>query len=412
MILTLQNMVDVQALQEIQDRFADATGLGVVITDENGVPVTHPSNFTSFCSFVRTSEEGLRKCMLSDERIGMMAAKQGKPVIHRCHSGMVDMAAPITLNGNYLGAILCGQILIEDQDKGRVEQIRQNTNGLPLDQDLLEQHFQKIEFTSQKRVEAAAEMLFLISNYIVKMGAAFLAQEELNAKNERLVEELRLRAQLEETLKETQLKVLQSQINPHFLFNTLNAISRLAYLENAEKTQNITYSLAKILRYSLRNIDRLVSLGEELDFIRNYLHIQQSRFPNKIVYEQTIDFNENYIKIPLLCLQPIIENSIVHGFEPQGQNLKITLHGYIQKNHVILEMADNGIGMDKHKTRTILSDESPKSQGHTTGIGILNVHKRIQHSFGEAFGITKIKSQYGIGTMIQITIPKLGGDLR
>ncbi|MGX9134377.1 sensor histidine kinase [Rummeliibacillus sp. JY-2-4R] len=411
MIFKLKNIVDLKTLQEIQDRFADATGLGVVISDENGTPVTKPSNFTNFCSYIRSSSsEGLRGCMLSDERLGKMAAKQGKPTIHRCHSGLVDLAAPIILDEKYLGAILCGQVLIQGQDKERLDQIRRNTKNLQIDQNVLDQYFDQIEFTNQKRVEAAADMLFLVANYIVKMGATYLTQEELNQKSQKLMEELQLRAQLEKTLQETQLKVLQSQINPHFLFNTLNTISRLAYLEGAEQTQEVTYALAKILRYSLRNIDQLVSLKEELEHVLNYLNIQQSRFRNKIQYEQSLIFDVDSIRIPILCVQPIIENAILHGFESQDK-VAIKLCCFSRNDNVVIEISDNGAGISKEKLSSILSDEKTKSNGHTTGIGIKNVHKRIQHYFGEGYGITAIESSKGAGTKVQITIPKVGGYL-
>ncbi|WCK52628.1 PocR ligand-binding domain-containing protein [Aneurinibacillus sp. Ricciae_BoGa-3] len=411
MIFTLKNIVDLETLQEIQDRFADATGLGVVISDENGTPVTKPSNFTNFCSYIRSSSsEGLRGCMLSDERLGRIAANRGKPTIHRCHSGLVDLAAPIILNEKYMGAILCGQVLIQGQDKERLDQIRRNTKHLQVDHNLLDQYFEQIEFTNQKRVEAAADMLFLVANYIVKMAATYLTQEELNEKNQKLMEELQLRAQLEKTLQETQLKVLQAQINPHFLFNTLNTISRLAYLENAAQTQDVTYALAKILRYSLRNIDQLVSLSEELEFVRNYLNIQQSRFRNKIQYEQNFTFDVGSIKIPILCVQPIIENALLHGFESQDK-MVIRLCCFSMNDNVVLEISDNGAGIPEEKLSSILSDKKIQSNGHTTGIGLKNVHKRIQYYFGEGYGITAIDSRPGAGAKVQITIPKVGGDL-
>ncbi|BCJ85594.1 sensor histidine kinase [Effusibacillus dendaii] len=403
-VFALRNIVNVETLQEIQDRFAEATGLAVVIADEQGIPVTVPSNFTNFCSYIRSSEEGLRRCMLSDERVGIMAAKRGKPAIHRCHSGLVDLAAPIILNDKYLGAVLCGQVLIEDQDKDRLEQIRRNTRNLLVDQELLHQYFGQIEFTGQKRVEAAAEMLYLVANYIVKMGATHLAREELDEKNQKLMEELQIRAQLEKTLQETQLRVLQSQINPHFLFNTLNTISRLAYLENAEQTQSVTYSLAKILRYSLRNIDQLVTLKEELEHVTNYLNIQQSRFRDRIQYEQTLELDVESVKIPILCIQPIIENAIVHGFEPQEGSVKLTLRAFTIGHKVVIEISDNGIGMSEENLVSIFSEKETRG-GHTTGIGIKNVHKRIQHCFGPDYGITAINSEMGAGTTVQITIP-------
>lgn len=407
--LTLQDLVNVDTLQEIQDRFADATGLGVVIADQDGTPVTQPSNFTNFCTLIRSSPKGMRSCILSDERVGMMAAQQGRPVIHRCHSGLVDLAAPIIVDERYLGSVLCGQVLIEDVDEEGLDSIRSKTNQIPVDQKQLTAYFRQIGFKTQKRVEAAAEMLYLVANYIVKIGATHLAQQELFAKRQKLLEESEIRARLEKTLKETQLKVLQSQINPHFLFNTLNTISRLAYLEGADQTQNVTYSLAKILRYSLRNIDQLVYLRDELEHVKQYLSIQQSRFPGRIHYRERLEAGSDLVKIPILCLQPIFENAVVHGFEPKEGNMTITVTTFTKNENVIIEVDDDGAGMTAEEVKSILSEDKPQGSGHTTGIGLKNVHKRIQHYLGEEYGITSITSRLGAHTTVQITVPKTGG---
>ena len=410
--LTLRDIVRVETLQEIQDRFADATGLAVVITDEEGTPVTEASNFTHFCSLIRSSEEGLRRCMLSDERVGIMAAKQGKPVIHRCHSGLVDLAAPVILNDQYLGAVLCGQVLIEDHDKQELHRIRENTKKISVDQQLLDDYFHQIEFTTQKRVEAAAEMLYLVANYIVKMAATQLAQQELVEKKQKLMEELEIRTRLEKTLKEAQLRVLQAQINPHFLFNTLNTISRLAYREGAEETQKVTYSLAKMLRYSLRNIDQLVSFRDEWEHAKNYLNIQETRFRDRIHYSEHLQIDVDSVKLPILCLQPIIENAIVHGLEPMQGNIDLTVSAFYRANHVVIEIRDNGAGMSEDVRDSIFDDHTQYAdREQTTRIGLRNVHKRIQYYFGEQMGITAIQSKIGEGTMVQITIPRLGGSL-
>lgn len=408
--LTLRSIVNVEALQEIQNRFADATGLAVVIADEHGVPVTNPSNFMQFCSYIREgSEEGLRRCMLSDDRVGKMAASKEKPVIHRCHSGLVDLAAPIILNEQYLGSVLCGQVLLEETDREHLGNIRAFTQTLSVDQEQLDHYFQQIEFMSQKRVQAAAEMLFLVANYIVKMGATHIAQKELHEKNQKLMEEHKHRAQLEKALQETQLRVLQSQINPHFLFNALNTIARLAYLEKADNTQNVTYSLAKILRYSLRNIEQLVTLREELEHVRNYLYIQQSRFRDRILFEEQLDFNSEQIRLPILCVHTIIENSILHGFEPQAGTMVLSLRGYRERDFFILEVADNGVGMSAELLATIFAEREP-TKGEHAGIGLKNVHKRLQHIFGESCGITAIESKPGVGTMVRMTVTAREGE--
>ncbi|MEF2093759.1 PocR ligand-binding domain-containing protein [Bacillus sp. CFBP9009] len=410
-MLTLRKVVNVEILQDIQKRFSDATCFGVIIADQQGIPVTMPSNFTSFCNHMRSSQEGLQCCVLSDQKVGLIAAKQAKPILHYCHSGLVDIAAPIILNGEYLGSVLCGQVLLENRDEKHVMQIREKIKHIPIDQELIQLYVDKIEFTGRKRIEEVIEMLQLVANYIVNIVANNLVQEELNEKNQKLMEEIEVRATLEKFLEEAQFKVLQSQINPHFLFNTLNTITRLAYLENAEQTQKVTYSLAKIMRYSLRNIDQHVSLKEELDYVKNYISIQQSRFHNRIQYEEIVEVDAEALKMPILSIQPIVENAIIHGFEPNNSPIDIKIHVFLKNDLVVIEISDSGVGMTKETLSSIFLHRDVKKNSHTTGIGMNNVHKRIQYYFGDEYGITALESKPGKGTMVRIVIPNQGGVL-
>ncbi|MED0678094.1 PocR ligand-binding domain-containing protein [Aneurinibacillus thermoaerophilus] len=407
--LTLRDIVDVEVLQEVQDRFADATGFAVIIGDEQGNPITRPSNFTSFCSYIRSCPEGLRRCILSDERVGILAAKKGRPVIHRCHSGLVDLAAPIIHNEKYLGAVLCGQVLMTGHEEEQLQNVYQNISELPLDQGKLKRYLQQITRQDEKKVNAIIELLFMTANYIVKMIVAHIAQQELNERTKQLMEELRIRSELEKMLQDIELQMLQSQMNPHFLFNTLNTISRLAYLEGAEKTQDVTYSLSRILRYSLRKINKLIPVKEEIEYIRHYFFIQQTRYREMLYFECKLDPGIERIHIPFMTLQPLIENAIVHGFEPEGKAMMVRVSGRYEEDKILFEVEDNGKGMQDIRLEDMLSTIQRHAVGHTTGIGIYNIHRRLQCQFGEQYGITGMENGIGKGVKVTITLPR--GDL-
>ncbi|MDN4522928.1 sensor histidine kinase [Fictibacillus fluitans] len=396
----LLDLVDVSILQEIQNKFADATSVAVLICDENGVPITKASNFTGFCTYVRSSPEGLRRCMLSDENVGRMASEQQRPVLHRCHSGLVDFAAPIVLRGRYIGAILCGQILMTESEMNTISDMRMDKNQLGLNLKELGTQYAQLLFKKKSEIEAIAELLFVTANHIVKICDAYLTKKELSRKSEKLFKELQRRTQLERDLKETELKFLQSQINPHFLFNTLNTISRIAYMEQAEQTQEVTYLLAKILRYSLKNTDQYVTLEEEIEHVRNYLLIQQTRYRHKIDFQLEVEQSLQDMQIPIFTIQPLIENTIVHGFEPSGQPIHISLHVYQTGNKVVIEIEDDGAGIEEG-TRSLPSNK----QAETTGIGLVNVDKRIKHGFGMEWGIAQIGKREQGGTKVNIELP-------
>ncbi|WP_342536951.1 PocR ligand-binding domain-containing protein [Sporosarcina sp. FSL K6-3508] len=403
MIKSLREFVDIDQLQKLQEQFAEAMGVAVLICDAQGEPVTKPSQFTAFCKYIRSCSEGQKRCILSDDKVGKLAAESKRPVIHRCHTGLVDFAAPIILRDEYLGSILCGQVLIEDEELEELPKIEMDLADLPLDQEMLQKFFDQLDRKNKSRVQSIAELLFVTANYIVKLGDAHLTAQELSLNNIKLLEELQYRSELEKMLKDTQLKVLQSQVNPHFLFNTLNTISRLAYMENAKQTEDVTYSLGKILRYSLRNIDQLIPLKEEIEHLEYYLSIQQTRYRDQIKIVINIEDHLLDYKIPIFTLQPIVENSIVHGFESTGDAITIIVEAYTEKEKIVINVIDDGVGIEENSTSIPLS----KGTGHTTRIGLNNVDKRIKHAFGSQWGIARLEQLSQVGTFVQLHMPWL-----
>jgi len=400
----LRDVVDVKIMQEIQDKFSDATGMAAIIVDYQGRPITSYSNFTTFCQCVRSTQKGLDGCQCCDAHGGLEAARTGKPSIYRCHMGLVDLAAPIIFQGQYLGSILGGQVLLEENELDSLDHIANKAN-LPESPEL-EDAYHQIKVVPKNKVEAAAHLMFLMANYIVEKGVSSIIHKQLNEKNIRLMEEVKARAELEKALKDSELKALQSQINPHFLFNTLNTISRLALLEKAEKTQEIVYSLSELLRYNLRKIDQAVTLEEELSNIKKYLTIQETRFSDRVTTEINVDYEIAKATIPFLTLQPLIENAIVHGLEPKPEPGKIIIEGFLEEKEVILRVKDDGVGIAKEKLRKIRQLEEPiqSNSGHTTGLGLINVHKRLQHYFGQDYGL-KINSEKNKGTIVDVSFP-------
>ncbi len=404
--LQLKEVIDLVTLQEMQDKFADATGLAAVITDREGKPITAPSNFSRYCKLIRSSSIGLKRCIQCDALVGLAAAQSRKTSIHCCHGGLVDLAAPIIVNRIYVGSVLCGQVLLHSSEQyDYLKTIRQKDQDLGLDVNLLVEYFQEIEIVPEKRVWAAADLLSIMANYIIESGMATLTQKELHEKNIQLIKEMSARAELERTLKELELKALQSQVNPHFLFNALNSIIRLAMFEKADSTQEIAYSLAQLLRYSLRNIKQVVSITEEIDHVKNYLNIQRIRFGDRINFIINIIPEIMALRLPLMTLQPLVENSIVHGLEPKAEGGTLRIEGRRELDWVVIEIVDDGVGIPQEKVKVLLMRElQGTGQGHTTGIGLPNVYQRLLHCFNNQCQL-HIESKEHQGTKITIRIP-------
>lgn len=406
LMYNLKDIFDISILQEIQDRFCESTGFSAVTVDYTGRPITRYSNFSSFCKLVRKNEKHLQLCHRSDAYGGIEAVRKGESHIYICHAGLVDMAVPIVLNGQYLGAIMAGQVKMKENELSELDNIMEFTKGI-LEDEEIRKAYEDIPVVTREKVVAAAKLMYVVSNYIVEKGAISLMQEKLSSKNRELIEEIKARENLEKALKDSEMKALQLQIKPHFMFNVLDNIASLAMIENAERTRELVYLFAEIMRYIVKNADKIVKVNEEIDEIKKYLKIQAIRFGGKINYNIDIDENIKDIGIPSMIIQPFVENSVIHGIEKKEGNGSIEILGYSFEENIIFEVRDDGVGMTKHRLKEVMeSFEAKTIVGKSTGLGISNVNKRIMYTYGSEYKVS-IKSSPNIGTTVIIKIPRI-----
>lgn len=213
----------------------------------------------------------------------------------------------------------------------------------------------------------------------------------------------------QEQKRKSELKALQSQINPHFLYNTLDSIIWMAEGKKNEEVVLMTASLARLLRQSISNEDELVSIGQEAEYARSYLTIQKMRYKDKLEFQIDISPAIFGVKIIKLVLQPIIENAIYHGLKYKDSKGFLIVRGYREGEKAVLEVEDNGVGMDEETLSHIF--EKHKVNYHSNGVGVYNVQKRLKLYYGEEYGIV-YKSRKNEGTRAVITIPvETGGKL-
>ncbi|MCC3356318.1 histidine kinase [Bacillus sp. REN16] len=229
-----------------------------------------------------------------------------------------------------------------------------------------------------------------------------------------LVSEIKQQSELDKLLKEMELKSLQNQINPHFLFNTLNTVSKMAYIEEAQNTSRLIEAIAALLRYNLGYLHKSSTLLNEVKIVKEYFYIQRTRFGERIDFKTEVDPDCLNIEIPSLSLQPIIENAFIHGIESKEEGGVIKLKVFKKHDRIIVEITDNGAGMDENtlmKLRQIAKGTSPedsvqleKSTGHSTGIGVKNVIQRLQ-LFYKQTDIIEIESIKESGTTFRLLLP-------
>ncbi|MGN7761853.1 sensor histidine kinase [Paenibacillus sp. 22594] len=205
----------------------------------------------------------------------------------------------------------------------------------------------------------------------------------------------------QETKRKGELEVLQSQINPHFLYNTLNSVIRLAERGKTDEVVTMIQSLSKFFRISLSKGKNMITMQEELDHIRHYLVIQSFRFKNKFRYEiKAQDEVLTYQTIKLI-LQPIVENALYHGIEMMPDEGLITITAELQEGLIVIRISDNGLGMNQETLKTILS--GGKSNGGS-GVGVRNVNERIGLVYGREYGLT-FESEIEEGTTVTVIFP-------
>ncbi|MBP1889475.1 LytS/YehU family sensor histidine kinase [Clostridium moniliforme] len=406
--LYLNDVIDIDVFQKIQDDIAEATGVSIITVDYKGKPETKHSKCSEFCTLMRKKTKYAELCEKCDSRGGLEAARLEKPYIYRCHKGLIDFATPIIVNGQYLGSVMAGQILPKEKDIELEDIVTRENIELNEDSDEnseLIEAYKKLPIVEFERIKSIANMMFHISNYIVEEAVLKMAQNELNEKNIKFIEAKKEKAELEKEFEACRLKALQSQINPHFLFNVLNSISSLAIIEEAPKTQEVIYDLSNLLRYTLKKVDKILPIEEELDYIESYLSLQKVRFGERLDYKIDIDNELKDKKIPFMTIQTFVENAIVHGLELKEDGGRVDIYSEENEDSLILCIKDNGTGITRDKLNEIREDLKYKYDNNLDKIGINNVNKRMAHYYGDDYNI-EIQSKVREGTLVKIILKK------
>ncbi len=394
----LRAVLDFDVIGGLLNKLSEAIGLSLTIIDTAGETVVKTDNYPALCTLLG----GLGHCDGYVKKAIGEIDRTGRPHLFLCCNDVASIIIPIFDGAAVIGYIRCGQVFLSKPDQTALLR----TFGALAERygivagDLLA-GAAAIRIEPKSRLYAAAEATFAIANCITEMAAAALRQKELDNSRLSLAREQMASARLEQALREADFKLLQSQINPHFLFNTLNTIAQMAYIDGAEKVANLVWSLSGLLRFSLRKTEELIPLREELKMLDNYLHIQQSRFGDRLRVAVAVDPGLDDTLIPCMLLQPLVENAIVHGFELRGGQGAIGVTVRRDGDRLLCLVEDDGLGFDPAA--------APAGKGG--GIGLSSVKNRLEYYFKDRYRFA-IRSEKGRGTAVEISFPAIGGDSR
>lgn len=235
-----------------------------------------------------------------------------------------------------------------------------------------------------------------------EMGQIGRVINQMSEKIERMKKE---EIQSEQEKRELEIRMLQAQINPHFLYNTLDSVKWVAAIQENTSIEKVVTALIRLLQNMAKGYNEKVTLRQELEFLQDYIDVE--RFKYVELFDVKIEVADERLydaRIIRLLLQPVVENAIFNGIEPAKKVGKILIFVFQEEEKLVVTVSDNGIGMSEEKVKTLLLEEGEKRKDSLNGIGLKNIDKRIQLVYGETAGL-EIESTVGTGTKVTIRLP-------
>lgn len=394
--ISLKNIINVKDFQKIQDDISKATGVAILTTDYKGKPFTKHSCCTEFCKIIRSDKDFTHLCEKCDSMGGLEAARSGRPYIYKCHMGLVDFAVPIIVQDQYLGLLMGGQILVEEENSNLENIVPMHES---IEEHKLKEAYKNLTVLPLNKIQSISEMLFHISNYIIGEALFKMSQEEIEEKNNDVKRSKFKQIELERKLEKSTLRSLECRTSQRFIFNILNSACSLAIIEDAPDTREIIFKLSNMIRFSYEKSNKIVTIEEELTYILYYLNLQKVIFSKRLDFSINIDDKYKKIKIPFMVIYPFVENSIIHGLKSKDKEAFISISLLENYKFITVSIKDNGVGIEENLLENINTNKN------INGNGINNVKERMNKFYRYNYKID-IKSEVNKGTEVIIKFLK------
>lgn len=402
--IELKELIDVKVLQYIQDQLWILTGVAFITVDYRGIPITKGSGFCTFCKKIRDDKDNINICYKSDAHGGLESAIRKKSYIYRCPAGLVDFSAPIIVDGQYLGAMLCGQVRTDCSEISSNSSIGEINSSWRNDDELVKA-YNETTYIEYNKLVAISELVYTMINAMAEKSMTSLLQERINETNIKLAEEIKKNHSLEKKIKLLEEEKTAGKINLQYVFNVVNSIGRLSYMENAKRAEELSYTLAELISY-IDAKEVYVSLKEEFAYLKKYLYIQSIRYGGAIKYEINLPEEIKEVRIVSNICLPIVENSVLYGMKNLGHQGIIKIKASKENNKVKIVIEDNGVGMDEVTLKDIfkrrMKNES-REEAIFTGKSIEYCNGRLKNYYGEKASII-VESRAEKGTKVIINI--------
>ncbi|MHB8073967.1 histidine kinase [Desulfosporosinus fructosivorans] len=384
---TLKNLVDSNLYSRYSGLLAlSSISLQLIDTSGNILLEFNPS--PDFCKFI-CQEDETRICSDYISRL-----KPGKGDRFICRYGLENILLPVDINDQTIGYVVGAQVYSTDSEYQKyLIDITAIAKDKQLEPEFIAKSISTIKTIEENKIEIHEQ----ICNHITQ-NISYDFSQSIHTTDKAIARLSIEKEMLEKKIIDLEAKNMSLVINPHFLFNTLNSIARIAYFEKSHTTEELIYCLSDLLRYNLKQDDELHTIGAEMDNIEKYLYIQKVRFKNRLEYEIDMPDNIKPYRIPNMIIQPIVENALIHGITPKRDGGRIKIYAEKYKNDINISVIDNGNGFPKEVLHSLQQSENK------LGIGFRSTDKRLKRYFGEHYGLKIAKSDFS-GSTVTISIP-------
>lgn len=319
-----------------------------------------------------------------------------------CKHGLENILLPIKVNDEILGYVAGMQVYSPNQEyKKYLIDLQKLHSDKNIELEFIAKSIAALRTSDIDKINIHEQLCHHIAKNISLDLSESIASISPDVRRLSIEKEM-----LEKKIIDLEAKNMSLVINPHFLFNTLNCIARIAHFENSPTIEELIYCLSDLLRYNLKQDDKLHTIASEIDNIEKYLYIQKVRFKNRLEYNIDVPDDIRMYRIPNMIIQPIVENALIHGITPKRDGGKINIYAEKIQDKIIISITDNGNGFPKDFINNLREDENK------TGLGFKNTDKRLKQYYGNSCGLEISKSDYSGSTVtIMISAQPLGGTL-
>lgn len=394
--IALIDLVNIPAFEEVADLFYRTTGMTFSFPDREGHTVFYPHRGRCrFCQLIQSTPGGLKRCQDSDRHAAEIALRDRRPMSYTCHAGLIDVVVPVVVGEERMGCFYSGQSLLSPPTPIGFQDVRARVADLDLDQAELWDTYRGVAQVDSYKLEVALELLSIMSSHLIQ------GQMELRRERE-LARAAEQKARLEKNLREMELRLSQAQLNPHFLFNSLNLILGEAQNENAMRTAHLVEELSVLLSGAVTSVGRTVDLDDEIASARGYVEMFRARFGKSIGFAVSLPRKLSHTKVPALILQPLVENALVHGFPKCSGKFTIGVSAASRGDMIEITVADNGPGASERRLAGLA--RSVSSRRHKAKLtGLVGLSQRLRYYYPDLPSL-RLKCSDG-GFAVTIAVP-------